>query len=154
VTSVVVAVLPLAGALAIAAALLSALRRRMLVVTLSGSSMSPTYCAGDRLLVRRTGVDQVCRGEVVVVIRPEQGAPEGWPRELMVKRVVAVAGDPVPPGVPVPEVHVPEGRLVLVGDNPARGYDSRTTGYFDAAALIGVVVRRVDAGRGRTRWEP
>lgn len=81
-TSMVVAVLPLAAALAVAAGLLYALRRRLLVVTVSGSSMSPTYCAGDRLLVRRTGIDQVCRGEVVLVIRPEQGAPEGWRREL------------------------------------------------------------------------
>jgi signal peptidase I len=71
-----------------------------------------------------------------------------------VKRVVAVAGDPVPPGVPVPEAHVPEGHRVLVGDNPARGHDSRTTGYFDAAVPLGVVVRRIDARPGRKRWEP
>ena len=31
--------------------------------------------------------------------------------------------------------------LVLLGDNPASGYDSRRAGYFDASTMLGVAVR-------------
>jgi signal peptidase I len=122
------------------------LRRRLVVVTVDGSSMWPTYSPGDRLLIRRTRIDQVRRGDVVIATRPEPGLPAGWQRELIVKRAVAVAGDPVPSGVPVAEEIVPEGQVVLIGDNPAGGYDSRTTGYFATGALLGVVIRRIRTG--------
>lgn len=47
------------------------LRRRLLIVTVEGSSMAPTYRDGDRLLARRCRPDEVPRpGDAVVVDLP------------------------------------------------------------------------------------
>jgi signal peptidase I len=114
-------------------------RRAYLVVTVRGSSMSPTYLEGDRVLVRRVGVAAVRPGEVALLTMP--AGPVVEPDELMIKRIAAVPGDPVPDGIPVAERLVPAGRLVVLGDNSQASYDSRRAGYFDASTLIGVVVR-------------
>lgn len=117
-------------------------RRRLLVVTVRGVSMEPTYSSGDRLLVRRSALDRVRAGEVVVV--QVAGAAPGDPTGgRMVKRAVAVPGDPVPAQIPLPDPVVPAGRLLVLGDNPARSNDSRRLGYIPADALIGVVVRPI-----------
>jgi len=126
---------------------LAALRRRWVVVTVEGESMAPTYADGDRVLVRRVGADAVRAGQVVVVERPEV-------RRCVIKRAVAVPGDPVPVDrVPLlgsgPERRVPEGMLVLLGDNAEDSYDSRRAGYFPAARLVGVVARRLGVGVSR-----
>lgn len=115
-------------------------RRRLLVVTVHGVSMEPTYHSGDRLLVRRSRLARVRTGQVVVV-RGAVAAPNDPTGGRMVKRAVAVPGDPVPPQIPVPDPVVPEGRLLVLGDNPARSNDSRRLGYLPAEALIGVVLR-------------
>jgi signal peptidase I len=116
-------------------------RRRLLVVTVRGVSMEPTYTSGDRLLVRRSGLDRVRAGEVVVVqVGSAPGDPTGG---RMVKRAVAVPGDPVPPQIPLADPVVPAGRLLVLGDNPARSNDSRRLGYIPADSLIGVVVRPI-----------
>lgn len=107
-------------------------RRRLLVVTVRGPSMRPTFTPGDRLLLNRAGT--VAAGSVVVLRLGE---------ELIVKRVAAVAGEPVPAGIPVPDRIVPPGRLVVLGDNPARSHDSRTLGYLPVTALVGVLRRRL-----------
>ncbi|MGK5552105.1 S26 family signal peptidase [Actinomadura kijaniata] len=126
-----------AGALALAlAAAVWLLRRRYLVITVDGSSMSPAHRPGDRLLVRRSGA--VGRGQVVVFA-------DRW-RQWTVKRVAAAPGDPVPRDlVPalrdVPETHVPPGLLVLLGDNAEDSYDSRHYGYVPVTRLFGPVVR-------------
>ncbi len=117
-------------------------RGRLLVVTVRGVSMEPTYSAGDRLLVRRSGLDRVRTGEVVVV-RVAGAAPDDPTGGRMVKRAVAVPGDPVPAQIPLPDPVVPAGRLLVLGDNPARSNDSRRLGYIPADALIGVVVRPI-----------
>jgi signal peptidase I len=69
----------------------------------------------------------------------------------MIKRVKAVSGDPVPRGEVsalrhVPERVVPEGCLVVLGDNAEASRDSRHFGYVPSDRLIGVVVRRMAAG--------
>jgi signal peptidase I len=114
------------------------LRRQLLVVTVDGISMQPTYSPGDRLLVRRVRPGAIRRGQVVVVAKSGPGDDE-----LIVKRAAALPGDPVPAGIPVPDRMVPAGRLVVLGDNPAASYDSRAMGYVAARALIGVVLRPV-----------
>jgi signal peptidase I len=133
--------------LAVLGTALMILRRRFLSVLVEGSSMEPTLHAGQRVLVRRTEVADLRRGQVVVVARPADGPP---PRadvpSWLIKRVAAVPGDPIPrEAVPalrhVVEPRVPAGRLVLLGDNHAASFDSRRVGYFSADTLLGTVVR-------------
>jgi signal peptidase I len=119
-------------------------RRRYVAVTVEGESMSPTYPAGSRVLVRRTGPEAIRRGQVVVFT----GFPpvlDGRAR-FVIKRAAAVPGDPVPRDtVPalrsVPEQHIPPRRLVVLGDRPDHSYDSRQYGYLAAERIMGVVVR-------------
>ena len=129
-----------AGLLGCAVVAVTVLRRRLLLVTVEGVSMEPTYRPGDRLLVRRTAPASVRRGSVVVFAAPHGAAPTDPP--LMVKRAVAVPGDPVPDGVPVAGPVVPAGHLVVLGDNAAHSADSRTMGYLPAGDVVGVVVGR------------
>jgi len=104
--------------------------------------MEPTYHSGDRLLVRRSGLDRVRTGQVVVV-QVDSATPDDPTGGRMVKRAVAVPGDPVPPRIPVPGPRVPVDRLLVLGDNLARSNDSRRLGYLSADALIGVVLRPI-----------
>jgi signal peptidase I len=125
-------------------------RTRLLVVTIDGDSMAPTYARGERLLVWRTRLRHVRRGAAVLVrLPPPERSGAGTAQELMIKRAAAIPGDPVPAGVPVPDSHVPPEHLVVVGDNPHGSYDSRIVGYVPAQALLGVVIRRMTPPGGR-----
>ncbi len=152
----------LLGFAALALALLvMRLRRRAAVVTVDGDSMWPAFTSGDRVLVRRTGANQLRPGQVVVVEQPGQDGD--WPsplcgpvdrRQWVIKRVAAVPGDPrpeacLPTTAKFPEAQVPAGKLVLLGDNAAWSHDSRQIGYFPAERLLGVVVRGMEDGRRR-----
>jgi signal peptidase I len=129
--------LALAGALA-----MWWVRRRYLVVTVRGESMLPAYRPGERVLVRRTPIDEVDAGQVVVLRDITHDRPgTHW----IIKRVAAVPGDPAPRAT-VPALQddrVPAGCLVVLGDNPARSHDSRHTGYLTADRLFGVVLRKI-----------
>ncbi|GAA3619963.1 hypothetical protein GCM10022419_126980 [Nonomuraea rosea] len=124
-------------------------RRRLVVVQVSGVSMSPTYRPGDRVLVRRTG--SVRRGQVVVF---ESTRPSGWgtgppAAPWAIKRVTALPGDPVPADVvravaAEPGAGVPEHALVVVGDGTSSA-DSRVWGYLPADRVLGVVVRSLSS---------
>ncbi|MEV0198594.1 S26 family signal peptidase [Nonomuraea sp. NPDC050691] len=138
------------GAVAVATGVLLA-RRRYVVVTVVGISMAPTLGDGERVLVRRRRLEQVSKGDVVVLeptpdptgrIPPGPTGPDG--RRWNIKRVIALPGDLVPPGVPVEGdvERVPAGALVVYGDNE-RSFDSRQRGFFHADRLLGVVLRRV-----------
>lgn len=144
-------------------ALLLVLRRRYLVVTVDGRSMEPTYRSGQRVLVRRLPARvpgrAVRTGQVVVIRAPQPADPfdiPGVPREtihrvapddrLLLKRLVAGPGDPVPradvpPLRDVPETVVPAARFVVLGDNARISYDSREYGYVPADLLVGVALR-------------
>ncbi|WP_264029239.1 S26 family signal peptidase [Cellulosimicrobium sp. SH8] len=134
-------------------------RRRLLVVTVSGASMEPAYGAGTRVLVARGS--RARPGDVVVLdgarVAP---APDGLPRGsraatggLVLKRVAAGGGDPVPAEV-VDAVggqehdRVPPGRLVVLGDAPEASVDSRRWGYVPADAVVGRVAAVLAAGPG------
>src|SRR5687767_16006642 len=54
-------------ALAVLAGWVVVLRRRLLVVTVIGVSMEPTYSSGDRLLVRRSRLKGIRTGQIVGV---------------------------------------------------------------------------------------
>lgn len=133
------------------------LRGRYVVVNVQGMSMRPTYEPGDRLLVTRRTPDSVPKvGSVVVFRRPELG-PRGavsWTgtagvRPWMVKRVVAVAGQPVPArfGGATRTGTVPDGTVLVLGDNAAESSDSRTWGPVPVERVLGPVVRVLSADR-------
>ncbi|ACZ85534.1 S26 family signal peptidase [Streptosporangium roseum] len=125
------------------------LRRRHLVVTVRGPSMTPTYRHGDRVLVRRRSGGRIRTGQVALVDLPERmrPVPDGTASEdilrnrRVIKRVAAVPGDPVPFPVQGPGPVVPPGCLVLLGDNPDGSGDSRQYGYVPTDAVVGVVLR-------------
>ncbi|GAA0405416.1 hypothetical protein GCM10009530_66990 [Microbispora corallina] len=130
----------LVPAVVLALVLTAALARRLLVVvTVRGSSMAPAYRDGDRLLAARL---PPVRGRAVVFL-----PPPGWAiappqvRPYLVKRVVAVGGDPVPEAAraAVGAGRVPPGRLVVFGDAESSA-DSRTWGLVPVSAVAGVVV--------------
>ena len=134
---------------------LGLLRRRLVAVTVQGPSMAPAYRHGDRVLVVRTKVDRLRRGQVVVVERPR---PDGsWrprssaaPPRWMIKRLAALPGDPVPADLATDATAVPPGMLVLLGDNEESSYDSRQVGFFPAERLLGVAVRKMRSKPGTT----
>ncbi|GIJ56231.1 S26 family signal peptidase [Virgisporangium aurantiacum] len=138
--------------LTIAAGTVYAVRRRYLVVTVVGPSMTPTFHDGDRVLVRRRDGLRCRTGDVVVLRAPEQPGWRDRPPEWHLKRVAAVAGEPVPAAVeracgqpsgsPVPADH-----LVVLGDNVV-SYDSRSWGFLPADRVLGAVLRRLTKGRG------
>jgi signal peptidase I len=146
------------GGVAVAVVLVVAIaaRRYLVVVTVGGNSMTPTYRSGDRLLVRRRRAQSLRRGDIVLIAPdpPERRPVTGRPatagtafEEMTVKRIAALPGEPVPPAVaPVvgaaPGDRVPPGRLVVLGDGP-ESRDSREFGYVPAARVVGVVIRRL-----------
>lgn len=137
----------IAAVLVAGGAAMAAVRRRYLVVTVRGSSMSPAYEDAARVLVRRTrGPGAPGRGEVVVLHAPGEEMARISP--LLVKRVAAVPGDGVPAdfrrAVPVPVV--PPGRLLVRGDND-RSADSRSFGLVDSGLVIGTVMTRGENAR-------
>ncbi|MEV5494059.1 S26 family signal peptidase [Nonomuraea fuscirosea] len=129
-----------AGGVAGLALLAVRLRRTYLVIRVHGDSMAPTLTDGDRLLSRRTDLAELRNGQIAVVVSPR---PTG--SQYLIKRVAAVPGDPVPAQVRwvVGDDVVPDGRFVLIGDNTEASFDSREHGYFHAADLHAVTVRKL-----------
>ncbi|SPT51749.1 S26 family signal peptidase [Actinomadura madurae] len=155
-------VLAAAAALAGTAALIAWLRRRYVVIDVDGQSMRPTLDAGDRVLVRRRSLRHVRAGDIVVV---ENTARQGTDRRpsaaahgrrgasghaWVIKRAAAVPGDPVPASlaarVSAPAgTPVPDGRMLILGDNTTASFDSRHYGYLPGTGVLGVVIRRLKA---------
>ena len=144
-------------AVAVGALLLLATARlvwRYTIAIVDGNSMEPTLWAGDRLLVRRCPLTKLRRGDIVVVRErhPRDVFPDGavWGaatpplHRFLVKRAVAIAGDPVPPVLlRTGEGVVPQGAIVILGDLPSERRDSRRYGYVREEQLIGRAIRRL-----------
>lgn len=115
------------------------LRRDFVVAVVRGDSMAPTYRDGQRVLTRRfTG--PVRTGDVVVFrVAPAANPVPGDP-PWRIKRIAAVAGEPVPPWLGE-HGRVPPGHLVVSGDNP-RSQDSRQLGFVAMSTVVGVVRTR------------
>lgn len=121
-------------------------RRHYTAVTVRGLSMQPTLHDGDRVLVRRVPPARLHVGDVVVA-RPGRLGSGGdrW----LVKRVAALPGDLVPESVSgrVGRSTVPDGALILLGDNAVVSWDSRALGFFDVVLLLGRVERTLPRTR-------
>jgi signal peptidase I len=119
------------------------LRYTFMVITVRGVSMVPLLHDGERVLVRR--VRNARLGQMVLLrvgaelladadgtgIRKADSA-------LLVKRLVAVAGHPLPAGIPGEGDVVPPGTVVVLGGND-RSMDSRLWGCIPASTVVGVV---------------
>lgn len=154
----------LGAAATVAAAVLGVglVRRRLVVVEVTGPSMKPVLYSGDRVLVRRARLSELRPGQVVVVEMPRPdndgpGLPPGRSlsdREWLIKRVAALPGDRLPAGVPSPDPGtdhpgvVPPGMFVLLGDNAMWSYDSRVIGCVPGERLLGIMIRPVNARPG------
>ncbi|MEU8247386.1 S26 family signal peptidase [Nonomuraea sp. NPDC048916] len=149
-TAVLAGALLLGGVIAVIV-----LRRRIVVVSVSGLSMEPTLRHGDRVLVHRAPRETPSRGDVVVIREPgpcRPGDPAGvrgarW----VVKRIAAIPGDPEPAFLPAWARHptgvIPPGCLVVLGDNAELSRDSRHFGAVQADRVLGVASRRLGGGR-------
>jgi signal peptidase I len=134
-----------AGLIALVIALRGWLARRWIVVTVEGHSMSPTLRHGQRVFARRRSpLDACAHGDIVVFEVPgaRVRAASGGPRHR-VKRIAAIAGDPVPSWAhpALGTGPVPPGHVVVSGDN-ARSQDSRQLGFIDQAAIVAVLPAR------------
>lgn len=140
--------LAVAGALAVAlaagAVALGWLRRHVIVATVDGPSMEPTFRDGERLLARRRRLSRLKPGDVVVLEPPNAFGGSQW----VIKRVVALPGDRVPGEVPSSgRSVVPDDALVVFGDNRDRSADSRQHGFYSGRQLFGVVLRKLSPTR-------
>ncbi len=113
-------------------------RKRLMVITVRGTSMQPTYQDGDRVLVLRWPALAHRRRCVVILSIPD---PVG--SSLVIKRIVARQGDATPAGIArsEPGQPVPADHIVVLGDGA--GVDSRIWGYLSTRQVQGVVVGRV-----------
>lgn len=130
------------------------LRRRWMVVTVVGTSMLPALHPGDVVLARRCNPARLSVGDVIVLAPPDgaPGRPGRTPepgQTWLVKRVVAVPGEPLPYDR---SAVVPARAVVVLGDNG--GHDSRTFGPLPYDRVIGVIVRRVRPGRAQQALRP
>ena len=130
-------------------ALITTIRRQLLVITVHGHSMEPALQPGDRVLIRRRGSLQ--RQQVVVFTHRSDS--EGNEPVLLIKRVAAVAGDSIPPSVAAHTTStvVPAGSVILLGDNPQHSFDSRDMGPVRDDQIVGVAVRRLTYPATRRR---
>jgi signal peptidase I len=140
-------------------------RRRIAIITVTGQSMEPTLADGDRVIVRRTRLRSVRAGRLVVFEAPSDDEG-GWTnsrpgrslnRVWLIKRAAAVPGDPLPDGLPptlADHPAVPDGKLVVLGDNPANSVDSRRLGYIPGERLLGVVISSLPRHQARSAAAP
>lgn len=129
-----------AGPLLAVAGLLVWLHRRLVAVRVTGASMLPTLADGSRLWVRRVRPDRVRAGDVVLLRAWVAGTAQ-WRGGWVVKRVAAVAGEPVPSVLVhrrTEDGRVPSGFVAVLGDNPAESRDSRHYGFVPIAAVVGI----------------
>jgi signal peptidase I len=108
-------------------------RLALLIVRVDGTSMTPTYEPGDRVLAVRRWLWPVLKRDSVVVLRHPPDAPvagpAGTPAPLLVKRLVGLPGDD----------NIPRGHVFVLGDGPG-SYDSATFGPVPARLVIGRVL--------------
>jgi signal peptidase I len=151
----------LLGLAALAVLTLIVLRRQICTARVEGNSMEPTLTDGDVMVVLRRPRRRWKTGDILVAQRPADDF--SWPplgrgrplrnRTWLIKRLVAGPGDPLPSVLQnqrtIADTRVvPRGYVVVLGDNPVGGFDSRHFGLVPANRVLGVAVRRLDRRAG------
>lgn len=122
----------------------------------SQTSMTPTVCDGDYVLVDKKA--EIKRGEVIIINRKNQ--------DPIIKRLIATGGDEIfiesgnvfvkrsgqsefklldEPYVKFtktesyPQTKIEQGKIFVLGDNRAGSYDSRAFGCLNYDDIVGVV---------------
>jgi signal peptidase I len=117
-------------------------RVRYVPVVVRGHSMSEVLADGQRVLARRDR--QMPKAGDLILFRPSSGyQPVGDDSELLIKRVIALAGDPRPAQFADTALQpiVPTGYLAVAGESRlVRSMDSRSIGYVPIGDIIGRVV--------------
>lgn len=114
------------------------LRRTYVAVTVVGDSMAPTFRSGQRVLARRrTRRGGPLRRAEVAVFRPPTAVVDG-DVVLRVKRIAAIAGDPIPGSTD----RVPAAMVYVLGDNRKHSEDSRGFGCVAEAAIVATIRAR------------
>ncbi|MFI9152416.1 S26 family signal peptidase [Streptomyces sp. NPDC053367] len=141
-------VVGLGGSTAVLLTTALAAARRRIRVTVEGHSMEPALTAGETAVAHRTRRPARLRaGQVVVMVKPTAPGSWRWPpvtrrphrQALLVKRLAALPGDLLPPGVPghrAGQVTVPDGYGVVLGDNLGASTDSRTFGLVPLDRIV------------------
>lgn len=93
---------------------------RLLGYVISGDSMSPTLNEGDAVLIKPNAKPRV--GDIILARHPYKTSVK------IVKRVSEI---------------LPDGALILIGDNPVESTDSRSFGSISRDHIIGRVVCRI-----------
>ena len=124
------------------------------IFVINGSSMSPTFNAGQKIVVRKDSYldHQPELNDLVAFLNPENR------RETWVKRVVALPGDVLEikggivhlngaaiqeadsvqmDNIDLPAITIPEHHCYVLGDNRAHSKDSRDFGPVPMIALVG-----------------
>ncbi len=129
------------------------IRRNITIVRVLGPSMSPAYREGEKVIARRVRATKLRTGDVAVlntVTGPRTITGTAVTHLPVIKRVAALPGDVVPEDIrfaawstqPIPQT-VPDGSLLVLGDNRERSIDSRTYGFLTLDAVEGKVVRKL-----------
>jgi signal peptidase I len=125
-------------------------------------SMFPTFDIGDQLLVDKVSRLKNYHRRDVVVFNPSQNYIElTGNTEALIKRVVGIAGDVIEvknnkvivngveqdepytnenPDYSLPPQQVPEGMLLVLGDNRNHSFDSHLWGFLPSENVIGRAV--------------
>jgi signal peptidase I len=164
-TVLVVGSVVLAGVISTLVAAVVVVRRRFLVLRISGNSMAPAIRDGDLVRARRIGPDEIRVMDIIAIKAPpsnleivrrvampptrtpivqwEEVAPANRPlaEQTVVKRVAAVAGDVIPAvdGLAGAGTVLGPGLVVVLGDNAAESMDSRHFGPVRADGVQGRV---------------
>ncbi len=123
------------------------------------SSMEPTLLVNDRLIIEKVGYhfNEPKRGDVIVFSATKALQEEGY-NEDFIKRIIGIPGDTVSvhqrkvyvngqalrenyikdaPDYDFPEVTVPDGQYLVLGDNRNNSYDSHYWGFVPKENIIG-----------------
>ncbi|MFD8529690.1 S26 family signal peptidase [Streptosporangium canum] len=118
------------------------IRRKLLITDVSGLSMLPAFDNGDRVLAIRTNRRSTfTSGQVVVLSHPHQEESHTSETSWIIKRVAAVAGEPTLDDMP--EKIVPEGYVMVLGDNRRQSLDSRAFGFVPMNDILAIVARKM-----------